>query len=80
MISSARDQLRLIEAELDAAAGATTKLRHAMRLTQEPALERTGDNEGLGWMIDSAGRYWLSGGTGGYHAFLASIRGPSTAW
>jgi len=70
IISSARDQLTLIEAELDAAAGGKSKLRHAMRLSQEPALDRAGDNEGLGWMIDSAGRYWHSGGTGGYHSFV----------
>jgi CubicO group peptidase (beta-lactamase class C family) len=68
--SSAHDQLRLIEAELDAAAGGALALRHAMKLTQEPALGRSGDNEGLGWMIDSAGRYWHNGSTGGFHAFV----------
>lgn len=70
LVSSARDQLRLIEIELDAAAGGALPLRRAMKLTQEPQLDRTGDNEGLGWMIDSAGRYWHNGGTGGYHAFV----------
>jgi len=70
LISSAHDQLRLLDAELDAAAGGALVLRHAMKLSQEPALERTGDNVGLGWMIDSAGRYWHNGSTGGFHAFL----------
>ena len=42
-----------------------------MRFTQEPQLERDdGDNEGLGWQIDSAGRYWHNGGTGGFRAFV----------
>jgi CubicO group peptidase (beta-lactamase class C family) len=68
--STARDQLKLIAAELDAAAGGTRPLRRAMKLTQEPALDRQGENEGLGWMIDSAGRYWHNGGTGGFHAFV----------
>jgi CubicO group peptidase (beta-lactamase class C family) len=70
LVSSARDQLRLIGAELDGAAGGTQGLGRAMKLTQEPQLDRSGDNEGLGWMIDSAGRYWHNGGTGGCHAFI----------
>jgi CubicO group peptidase (beta-lactamase class C family) len=70
LVSTAHDQLRLIGAELDAAAGSALALRRAMKLTQEPQLDRTGDNESLGWMIDSAGRYWHNGGTGGYHAFV----------
>ncbi|HEU4730949.1 MAG TPA: serine hydrolase domain-containing protein [Kofleriaceae bacterium] len=70
MVSTAADQLKLIGAELDAAAGGTLALRRAMRFTQEPALDRTGENVGLGWMIDSAGRYWHNGGTGGFHAFV----------
>lgn len=70
LISSVHDQLTLLEAELDAADGSKGTLRGAMRLTQEAQLERTGDNEGLGWQIDSAGRYWHSGNTGGFHAFI----------
>ncbi len=70
VVSSARDQLRLIDAELDAADGSTQPLRRAMKLTQEPQLDRSGDNVSLGWLIDSAGRYWRNGGTGGYHAFV----------
>ena len=70
LISSARDQLHLIEAELDAVAGGARPLRRAMKLSQEPQLDRPGDNEGLGWMIDSAGRYWHNGGTGGFHAYV----------
>jgi len=70
LVSSVRDQLRLIELELDAAAGGNLVLRHAMKLTQEAQLDRTGDNEGLGWLIDSEGRYWHNGGTGGFHAFV----------
>ena len=70
LVSTARDQLRLIEVELDAAAGSSLPLRHAMKFTQEPQLDRTGDNEALGWMIDHTGRYWHNGGTGGFHAFV----------
>jgi D-alanyl-D-alanine-carboxypeptidase/D-alanyl-D-alanine-endopeptidase len=69
LISSARDQLAVIEAEIDASLGSKGPLRPAMRLTQETQLERSGDNQGLGWMIDSAGRYWQAGSTGGFHAF-----------
>lgn len=71
LVSTANDQLVLLEAELDAAAGGSRALRHAMKLTQEPQLDRAGDNMGLGWMIDSAGRYWHNGGTGGFHAFMS---------
>jgi CubicO group peptidase (beta-lactamase class C family) len=70
VVSSARDQLRLIDAELDAVDGSTQPLRRAMKLTQEPQLDRSGENVSLGWLIDSAGRYWRNGGTGGYHAFV----------
>jgi CubicO group peptidase (beta-lactamase class C family) len=70
LVSTARDQLRLIEAEIDAAAGGSLVLRHAMKLTQEPALDRVGSNESLGWMIDSAGRYTHNGSTGGFHAWI----------
>jgi len=70
MISTARDQLRLLDVELDAAAGSKGTLRQPMRLTQEAQLERGGDNEGLGWMIDGAGRYWHDGSTGGFRGYL----------
>jgi len=70
LISSVRDQLAFVEAELDASAGSKGTLRAAMRLTQENQLERQGDNEGLGWQVDSAGRYWHNGGTAGFHAFV----------
>lgn len=70
LVSTARDQLRLIGAELDGAAGSGQGLGRAMKLTQEPQFDRSGDNEGLGWMIDSAGRYWQNGATGGFHAFV----------
>jgi CubicO group peptidase (beta-lactamase class C family) len=70
LVSTARDQLRLIDAELDAADGSNQPLRRAMKLTQEPQLDRPGDNVSLGWLVDRAGRYWRNGGTGGYHAFV----------
>ncbi|HEY6177399.1 MAG TPA: serine hydrolase, partial [Kofleriaceae bacterium] len=70
VVSSAQDQLRLIDAELDAAAGSSQPLRRAMKLTQEAQLDRVGDNESLGWLIDSAGRYWRNGSTGGFHAYV----------
>jgi len=72
LVSSARDQLRLVELELDAAGGGKGQLRAPMALTQESQLVAgQGQNEGLGWQIDGAGRYWHNGGTGGYRSFLA---------
>ncbi|HEY4055057.1 MAG TPA: serine hydrolase [Kofleriaceae bacterium] len=74
LVSSANDQLSLIEAELDADAGGKLPLRRAMRLTQEPQMEtqvgETGPNAGLGWQIDADGRYWHNGQTGGFHSFI----------
>jgi CubicO group peptidase (beta-lactamase class C family) len=70
LVSSARDQLRLVDAELDAAAGSKLPLRAAMRLTQEAQLADVGRNSGLGWVIDPEGRYWHNGGTGGFHSFV----------
>ena len=73
LISSARDQLALIDAELDAASGSKQPLRPAMRFTQEEELEMPeagAPNEGLGWQIDAAGRFWHNGGTGGFHSFV----------
>jgi CubicO group peptidase (beta-lactamase class C family) len=70
LVSTARDQLRLIDAELDAAAGSKQPLRAPMRLTQESQLDEVGANAGIGWMIDREGRYWHNGGTGGFHSFV----------
>jgi serine-type D-Ala-D-Ala carboxypeptidase/endopeptidase len=73
LVSSARDQLRLIEAELDAAAGGKSlPLRHQLRLSQEPQLEAgaSDGNVGLGWMIDGSGRLWHSGGSAGFRGFI----------
>lgn len=70
LLSSARDQLTLIDAELDAAAGSKVPLRPAMRFTQEPQLEGAGANIGLGWQIDRDGRHWHNGTTNGFHAFV----------
>lgn len=71
LVSTVRDQLRLVDAELDAYAGSKAELRAPMRLTQEDQLAgEGGPNTGLGWQIDREGRYWLNGGTGGYHAFI----------
>ncbi len=70
LVSTARDQLALIDAELDANAGSKQTLRPAMRLTQEEQLRDTSDNVGLGWQIDSAGHYWHNGGSGGFRSFL----------
>ncbi|HEY4243060.1 MAG TPA: serine hydrolase domain-containing protein [Kofleriaceae bacterium] len=73
MVSDAQDQLRLIDAELDAAAGGQTTLRHALKLTQEQQTDGTttnGANETLGWQIDHLGRFWHNGSTGGFHAFV----------
>ncbi len=73
LVSSARDQLKLIEAELDAAAGGKNlPLRNPMRLSQEPQLDQGAgsENAGLGWAIDRDGRYWHGGGSGGFRAFV----------
>jgi CubicO group peptidase (beta-lactamase class C family) len=70
LISTVRDQLKLIDLELDAAAGGQQTLRRAMALTQEPQLDRMAENTGLGWQIDADGRYWHNGGTAGHHAFV----------
>ena len=70
IVTSARDLLKLLEAELDAASGGKQAVRNAMRLTQETQLEGEGANEGLGWNVDSAGHYWQSGGTAGFRSFM----------
>ncbi|MEO6773741.1 MAG: serine hydrolase domain-containing protein [Kofleriaceae bacterium] len=71
LISTASDQLALIDAELDAASGSKQPLRAAMRLTQEDQLPgQASANEGLGWQIDGSGRFWHNGGTGGFRAFV----------
>jgi hypothetical protein len=43
-----------------------------MRLTQESQLDNpsSSENVALGWMIDSAGRYWHGGGGGGFRSFI----------
>jgi CubicO group peptidase (beta-lactamase class C family) len=70
--STARDQLKLVAAELDAATGGTGPLRGAMRFSQEEQLEeRPSDNAGLGWLIDPKGRLLHNGGTAGSRAFVA---------
>lgn len=70
LVSTVRDQLTLIDAELDAHAGSKLPLRAPMRLTQETQLDNIGANVGLGWHIDGDGRYWHNGGTGGFHSFV----------
>ena len=71
LVSSASDQLALIDAELDAASGSHQPLRAAMRLTQETQLpDSSGPSEGLGWQIDGLGRYWHNGGTAGFRSFV----------
>jgi hypothetical protein len=63
--------LKLVDAELDAAAGGKTlPLRRAIALTQEPQLRDSDNNTGLGWQIDRDGLYWHNGGTGGFHSFV----------
>lgn len=71
LVSTARDQLKLIDAELDAAAGSKLPLRAPMRLTQETQIDQVGPNVGLGWQIDGDARYWHNGGTGGFHSFVS---------
>jgi len=70
LLSSVRDQLKLIDAELDGAAGSKQALRPAMRFTQEAQLQGAGANMGLAWQIDRDGRYWHNGTTNGFHAFV----------
>lgn len=70
LVSSADDQLAFLDAQLDAAAGGKGALRSQMRLAQETQLVNAEENEGLGWQVDSAGRYWHNGTTAGYRAFV----------
>jgi serine-type D-Ala-D-Ala carboxypeptidase/endopeptidase len=71
LVSDAHDMLSLIDDEMDAASNSHGPLRQAMKLTQAQQLERPeADNEGLGWEIDSAGRFWHNGQTGGFHVFV----------
>ena len=69
VISDARDQLLLLAAALDPP-DSRRPLRAAIRKALEPSPVGDGLNEGLGWQIDSRGRYWQSGGTGGFHSFI----------
>lgn len=70
LISSARDSLALIDAHVDAAAGSRGVLRPQLRLAQEAQLDRSGDNEALAWLIDSAGRRFYTGRTSGFRGYL----------
>lgn len=70
LVSTTSDQLALIDAELDASSGSRQPLRAAMRLSQEEQLPHASQNVGLGWQIDSVGRYWHNGGTGGFRSFV----------
>jgi serine-type D-Ala-D-Ala carboxypeptidase/endopeptidase len=82
VISSVHDQLALIAAEIDAASDSAVvdplakagSPRHPLgpvfKLTQEEQLKSAGANESLGWEIDTNGRYWHNGSTGGYHSFI----------
>jgi CubicO group peptidase (beta-lactamase class C family) len=71
LTSSVRDQLALVDAQLDAAAGGKGTLRGAMRFTQEEQLEdRPSENAGLGWLIDPRGRHIHNGGTSGSRSFI----------
>lgn len=71
LISTVRDQLKLVDAELDALTGGRGALRNQMRLTQENQLEGTDEFQALGWLVDSAGRYWHNGSTGGHRSFIS---------
>lgn len=72
LVSTARDQLVLLRDEIEAAGGSHEPLRAAMHYTQEDQLDdqQQSVNIGLGWQIDSQGRYWHNGGTAGFHCFI----------
>jgi CubicO group peptidase (beta-lactamase class C family) len=70
LVSTTRDQLALVDAELDASAGGHQTLRPAMHLTQEPQVDGDGANLGLGWNVDDAGRYWQAGSSPGCRSFV----------
>ncbi len=70
LVSNARDCLKFLDAQLDAAAGSRGVLRPQIRLAQEPQLDRAGDNEALGWLIDPAGRRWYDGRTSGFRTYM----------
>jgi D-alanyl-D-alanine-carboxypeptidase/D-alanyl-D-alanine-endopeptidase len=71
LVSSARDCLKFLDAQLDAAAGSRGTLRPQLRLAQEAQLDRSGDNEALAWMIDSSGLRWYDGRTSGFRTYMA---------
>ena len=70
LVSSARDCLKFLDAQLDAAAGSRGVLRPQMRLAQEPQLDRSGENESLGWLIDGVGRRFYDGRTNGFRSYM----------
>lgn len=71
LVSNARDCLKFLDAQLDAAAGSRGTLRPQLRLAQEAQLDRNGENEALGWMIDATGRRWYDGRTSGFRTYMA---------
>lgn len=71
LVSNVSDCMKFLDAQIDAAEGSRGTLRPQMRLAQEPQLDRDGDNEALGWMIDSAGRRFHEGRTSGFRTYMA---------
>ncbi len=70
LVSSANDQLRMLNAQLAAVAKDPSALSKLLRRSQTVVLESGESKTAYGWMIDRSGRYWHNGGTGGYHSFV----------
>jgi serine-type D-Ala-D-Ala carboxypeptidase/endopeptidase len=75
LMSSARDQVRMLEAQLASLRKQNTDSTDPRPLamlaaTHKVLFESKDSKTAYGWMIDGKGRYWHNGGTGGYHSFV----------
>ena len=70
LLSTANDQLRMLDAQLAAHRNAQTPVAATLRRSQALVLDTAESKVAYGWMVDKTGRYWHNGGTGGYHSFV----------
>ena len=69
--STIADQLAFLRANLDAAAERKVALAAAMRRTHEVMVPGEPNSLAMGWVVDTGGRRWHNGQTGGFHAYIA---------